>query len=92
VFPLLIRLNRHHLNAIGKSDKYKGHERFLEASIQDIMALFRPGEGKQPPGFPRVLNLQAQGRFALGFYQQQAADNAARRSARSNNNQPPSHS
>ena len=88
VFPLLIRLNRHHLNAISKSDRYKGHERFLEASIQNILALFRPGEGNQPPGFPRVLNLQAQGRFALGFYQQQAADDAARRSARSNNNQP----
>jgi CRISPR-associated protein Csd1 len=88
VFPLLIRLNRHHLNTIGKSDKYKGHERFLEASIQNILALFLPGEGKQPPVFPRVLNLQAQGRFALGFYQQQAADDAARRSARNNHNQP----
>jgi CRISPR-associated protein Csd1 len=92
VFPLLIRLNRHHLNAIGKSDKYKGHERFLETSIQNILALFRPQEGKQPPVFPRVLNLQAQGRFALGFYQQQAADDAARRSARSSSNQPQSHS
>ena len=92
VFPLLIRLNRHHLNTIGKSDRYKGHERFLEASIQNILMLFRPGERNQPPGFPRVLNLQAQGRFALGFYQQQAADDAARRSARSNNNQPQLHS
>lgn len=82
VFPLLIRLNRHHLNAISKSDRYKGHERFLEEAIQDILALFRPTAGKQPPVFPRVLNLQAQGRFALGFYQQQAADDAARRSAR----------
>jgi len=90
VFPLLIRLNRHHLNAISKSDRYKGHERFLEASIQNILALFRPGEGNQPPGFPRVLNLQAQGRFALGFYQQQAADDAARRSARDNHNKPES--
>jgi hypothetical protein len=32
---------------------------------------------RQPPSFPRVLDLQAQGRFALGFYQQKAADAAA---------------
>jgi CRISPR-associated protein Csd1 len=88
VLPLLLRLNRHHLNTIGKSEKYKGHERFLETSIQDILALFRPREENQPPAFPRVLNLQAQGRFALGFYQQQAADEAARRSARSHGHQP----
>jgi CRISPR-associated protein Csd1 len=92
VFPLLIRLNRHHLNTIGKSDKYKGHEHFLETSIQNILALFRPREGKQPPVFPRVLNLQEQGRFALGFYQQQAADDAARRSVRNNSNLPQAHS
>jgi CRISPR-associated protein Csd1 len=88
VFPLLLRLNRHHLRAISKSDTYKGHERFLEEAIQNILALFRPGARAQPPVFPRVLNLQAQGRFALGFYQQQAADDAARRAARSNSNQP----
>jgi CRISPR-associated protein Csd1 len=88
VFPLLLRLNRHHLKTISKSDTYKGHERFLEEAIQNIMALFRPGETHQPPVFPRVLNLQAQGRFALGFYQQQAADDAARRAARSTRHQP----
>lgn len=82
VFPLLLRLNRHHLNKISKSDRYKGHERFLEDAIQQILALFRPEGSKQPPRFPRVLDLQAQGRFALGFYQQQAADDAARRAAR----------
>lgn len=92
VFPLLIRLNRHHLKAISKSEKYKGHERFLEAAIQNILVLFRPGVGKRPPVFPRVLDLQAQGRFALGFYQQQAADDAARHSPRSNSNQQQSHS
>jgi CRISPR-associated protein Csd1 len=90
VFPLLIRLNRHHLNKISKSDKYKSHERFLEESIQNILALFHPETGNQPPVFPRVLDLHAQGRFALGFYQQQAADDAARRSAKSNSNQPQS--
>jgi CRISPR-associated protein Csd1 len=89
VFPLLLRLNRHHLNRIGKSDRYKGHERFLEAAIQQILALFRPEGDKQPPRFPRVLDLQAQGCFALGFYQQQAADDAARRANKSANDQLP---
>ncbi|MGH8553614.1 MAG: type I-C CRISPR-associated protein Cas8c/Csd1 [Methylococcales bacterium] len=92
VFPLLIRLNRHHLNKISKSDRYKGHERFLEEAIQQIFALFKPEESHQPPKFPRVLDLQAQGRFALGFYQQQAADDAARRAARTENTQRQSNS
>jgi hypothetical protein len=35
--------------------------------------------------FPRTLDLQAQGRFALGFYQQMAADAAARQASRHNN-------
>lgn len=88
VFPLLIRLNRHHLSKIGKSDRYKGDERYIEEAIQQILVLFRPEENNQPPRFPRVLNLQAQGRFALGFYQQQAADDAARRTPRNGNNKP----
>lgn len=86
VFPLLIRLNRHHLNKISKSERYKGHERFLEESIQKILSLFRPEDDHQPPRFPRALNLPAQGRFALGFYQQKAADDAARREHYANRN------
>ncbi len=92
ILPLLIRLNRHHLNKISKSDRYKGHERFLEEAIQRILALFEPEGVNQPPKFPRVLDLQAQGRFALGFYQQQAADDAARRATRSGNPQSKSNS
>ncbi len=88
VFPLLIRLNRHHLSKIGKSERYKGDERYIEEAIQQILVLFQPEENNQPPSFPRVLNLQAQGRFALGFYQQQAADDAARRTPKNGNNKP----
>lgn len=79
VFPLLIRLNRHHLNKISKSEKYSGDESFIEDAIEKILILFRPNSDGQPPKFPRSLNLQAQGRFAIGFYQQQAADDNARR-------------
>ncbi|GHV23581.1 hypothetical protein AGMMS49959_17060 [Planctomycetales bacterium] len=82
VFPLLLRLNRHHLNKIRKSEKWSGGERFLEEQIRTIAAKFKScGEGC-PPVFPRILDLQAQGRFALGFYQQQAADALARDIAR----------
>lgn len=76
VFPILLKLNRHHLSKIGKSDKYKGHERFLDEAIQDVLT--------QVNQFPRTLDLHAQGRFAIGFYQQKAADRVARDAAKQN--------
>jgi len=60
-----------------------GDERFLRGG--HILHLIRLGQteemrrNKISPAFPRTLDLQAQGRFALGFYQQMAADDAARR-------------
>lgn len=78
VLPLLIRLNRHHLNKIRKSERFGGHERFIQAQIEAVLVLFKPARPGLPPSFPRTLDLQAQGRFALGFYQQHAADAAAR--------------
>jgi CRISPR-associated protein Csd1 len=88
VFPLLLRLNRHHLNKISKSERYAGHERFLHEQIQNILTLFKPEQPGKPPVFPRVLDLQAQGRFALGFYQQSAEDAAARKAAASEASEP----
>jgi CRISPR-associated protein Csd1 len=84
VFPLLLRLNRHHLNKIGKSERYAGHERFLQQQIEGILALFKPAASGCPPTFPRTLDLQSQGRFMLGFYQQSAEDDAARKAASAN--------
>ncbi|MCI0624982.1 MAG: type I-C CRISPR-associated protein Cas8c/Csd1 [Acidobacteria bacterium] len=78
VFPLLLRLNRHHLNKISKSERFAGHERFIQEQIESVLTLFKPAKPGVAPMFPRTLNLQAQGRFALGFYQQAAHDNAAR--------------
>jgi CRISPR-associated protein Csd1 len=86
VFPLLLRLNRHHLNKIRKSERFGGHERFIEEQMQGLLALFKPARPGQSPVFPRTLDLQAQGRFALGFYQQQAAEAAARQAARNKQN------
>ena len=77
VLPLLLRLNRHHLDKIRKS----GGNAYEETVIRDILSYFKAVEGL-PPVFPRNLDLQAQGRFALGFYQQQAADAAGRANAR----------
>lgn len=82
VFPLLLRLNRHHLNKISKSERFAGHERFLQEQIQSILTLFKPEQPGKPPVFPRTLDLHAQGRFALGFYQQSAEDDAARKAAK----------
>lgn len=89
VFPYLVKLNRHHLQKIGKSAKYAGGERFLEEAIFTILSRLGQTEemrrNKIAPSLPRTLDLQAQGRFALGFYQQMAADTAARQANRKNN-------
>ena len=89
VFPLLLRLNRHHLNKISKSNRFAGHERFIGEQIQGVCALFKPAKPGLAPTFPRTLDLQAQGRFALGFYQQMAADAAARQANRKINDTTP---
>jgi CRISPR-associated protein Csd1 len=51
VFPLLLRLNRHHLNKISKSERFAGHERFLQEQIQMILTLFKPEQPGEPPVF-----------------------------------------
>jgi CRISPR-associated protein Csd1 len=73
VLPILLRLNRHHLNSLRRH----GESTYQEKQIQEILNLFKSKNG-QLPEFPRNLNLQAQGRFALGFYQQQIADKEGR--------------
>lgn len=78
VFPLLLRLNRHHLDKIRKSDRFRSHAPFLEKGIQGIMSRFHPTAPEGPPQFPRILDLHAQGRFAIGFYQQKADADARR--------------
>ncbi len=93
VFPYLVKLNRHHLQKISKSPKYAGGERFLEQAIFTILSRLGQTEemkrNKIPPAFPRTLDLQGQGRFALGFYQQMASDAAARQASRNNNETTP---
>lgn len=75
-FPLLCRLARHHLSKLkkGSEDDKKAAYR-IEERIIDILSKFRSNELGKPPVFPRILTLERQGRFALGFYQQKAQDN-----------------
>jgi CRISPR-associated protein Csd1 len=81
-FNILWRLHVHHLRKLTRQgDKGRGAAAAIERRITEICALFGQTEDmrtkRTPPHFPRVLDLQAQGRFALGFYQQKAADSAA---------------
>lgn len=72
-FPLLCRLARHHLSKLKKGEeKDKAAAYVIEKDIADIFSKFRPTVSGQPPVFPRILTLEDQGKFALGFYQQKA--------------------
>jgi CRISPR-associated protein Csd1 len=74
VFPVLLRLNRHHLRKV--RDDNVGFGLNLEEELETRLARFRPtADGS--PDFPAVLSLPEQGRFALGFYHQRAEYRAA---------------
>lgn len=79
-FGILWRLHQHHLKKVSRQgDRGKAAAEAIKQKIAEIAALFRQPAPNLPPAFPRTFNLQQQGRFALGFYQQKAADDAARR-------------
>jgi len=63
VFSTLIRLNKHHLNKLGKENK--GLSVVREKLIQDI--------ANGLDDFPAHLTMPDQGRFALGYYHQRQA-------------------
>jgi CRISPR-associated protein Csd1 len=81
-FGILWRLHQHHLKKISRGDKGRAAAEAFKRRIVGIAALFPQPAPLQPPQFPRTFSLQEQGRFALGFYQQKAADDAARRGHR----------
>jgi CRISPR-associated protein Csd1 len=79
VFQTILKLAKAHENKLKKSAnprlRNKGYA--LTSRINDILSRFQPdGDGKAP-GFPTVLSPKEQGRFALGFHQQKAADERA---------------
>lgn len=61
VFPLLLRNAQHHLSRLRKDRR--GLAINLEKEIGEIIDLLGSG-------FPRSLRMEAQGRFAVGYYQQ----------------------
>ncbi|SEF71980.1 type I-C CRISPR-associated protein Cas8c/Csd1 [Nitrosomonas ureae] len=64
VFPMLIRNAMNHLAKIRKDNTDKKHlASFFDWQIRDI-------ENDMPTSWPRNLNLQDQGRFAIGYYHQ----------------------
>lgn len=82
-FGILWRLHTHHLRKVGRTngDKGKAKAQAIKNKIAAITKHFmrkNPLDLTSPPEFPRSFNLQAQGRFALGFYQQIAGDKEAR--------------
>jgi CRISPR-associated protein Csd1 len=81
VFAILWKLHNHHLRKLEQQGESKAAAA-IRGRIADIAAKFAPGGPNQPPKFPHQLNLEEQGRFALGFYQQKAADHQAIRDAR----------
>lgn len=79
-FGILWRLHQHHLKKIARAGNAgRAKAEAMKKKIEDIAALFRQTDSRFPPQFPRSFDLRAQGRFALGFYQQKASDRQARR-------------
>jgi len=70
-FPILCRLARHHLSKVRREDEKAAY--WIEKRITEVMSKFQAISLGKPPVFPRVLTLEEQGRFALGFYQQKAS-------------------
>jgi CRISPR-associated protein Csd1 len=67
VFPLLLRGAQNHLGKLRKT----GKGGWIEREIEDIA-------DHLPPTLPRSLRLEAQGRFAIGYYHQRKAQFAGR--------------
>ena len=82
VFGVLWKLHVHHFRKLEQSEKGRATAYHIRGRLAEIIGQFAPGGPGQPPRFPATLSLEAQGRFALGFYQQMAADRQAIREAK----------
>ncbi len=83
-FSILWRLHLHHLKKLHRlGSKHEAAAYAIEQKIIGISVLFGQTEEMKrrrlSPALPRTLDLQAQGRFALGYYQQKAEDEIGRR-------------
>lgn len=67
VFPLLLRLSRHHVAKANKESNWKVGD-YLDKKIQEVM------NGLDAKPFPAHLNMEEQGLFILGYYHQNQAN------------------
>jgi len=67
VFPLLLRLSRHHVTKANKESNWKVGD-YLDKKIQEVM------NGLDAKPFPAHLNMEEQGLFILGYYHQNQAN------------------
>lgn len=79
VFGRLLALAEVHKKKLSKSGspKLRSKGRALGSRVRNIASLIRPEAGAGVPEFPALLTPPEQGRFALGFQQQKAADERA---------------
>lgn len=72
-FSLMWRLHMHHLKKIRqKGEPGQKTAAAFQRSIMEICRYFTASSKDGSPQFPRVFTLVQQGRFALGYYQQEA--------------------
>ena len=72
-FSLMWRLHMHHLKKIRqKGEPGQKTAAAFQRSIMEICRYFKASVKDGSPQFPRVFTLVQQGRFALGYYQQEA--------------------
>ena len=65
VFPRLCRLSQHHL---AKLDI--GHRIHREKQLGEVLNKLTTASGATSPVFPRLLSLEDQGKFVLGYFHQ----------------------
>jgi CRISPR-associated protein Csd1 len=63
VFPMLVKLSKHHLKKIKSTKPGLGYA--LDKKMQEVVNAL-----DDTKGLPRYLNLDEQGLFVLGYYQQ----------------------
>lgn len=76
VFGPLLRNAQAHLSKLRKNPPTRGAYEALSQRLEEVLGHF------VPPEFPRVLGLEDQALFALGYYHQRAHDRAAARNRR----------
>jgi CRISPR-associated protein Csd1 len=82
-FSILWRLHQHHLKKLRQGGTKGEKAAFrIKESIAEICVRFREPAPGASPDFPRFFTLVEQGRFALGYYQQEAKRAAAIRAWR----------